>query len=353
MATKRKVRRFAEGEFIDTESESGEWAGDEDYGDGTTRAERVAMARAPGYKSKGAAKDDDDMAMRESMGRAHGYHDEKASEPGPMDSSQKLAKSLKGAEIRTAAPAKKAAAPAMGGARNTRSGASASEMPAPAKSAGAGRGGRGGPTADELEAYAKERTAKKKSDEAAYAKAEAAASTPAARSARKEQEAKQGLEAVRPEEMLLPGAAAGLKAVGALAKGLAGRTGAKGTSKLSEYSTPQLSAPVKRLTGPGAKDAATDVTPKMLPGPTRALPAPAKAAPAEKAVSSKGREEVTNPLMWAAGPKNASKFKEAAKKKPKKPLREDDTSGGAVGYKKGGSVRGWGMARGARKAKIV
>ena len=341
MATKRKVRRFAEGEFIDTESESGEWAGDEDYGDGTTRAERVAMARAPGYKSKSAAKDDDDMAMRESMGRAHGYHDEKASEPGPMDSSQKLASSLKGADMRTAAPAKKAApkpapkpAPAMGGARNTRS----------------------GPTADELEAYAKERTAKKKSDEAAYAKAEAAASTPAARSARKEQEAKQGLEAVRPEEMLLPGAAAGLKAVGALAKGLAGRTGAKGASKLSEYSTPQLAAPVKRLTGPGAKDAATDVTPKMLPGPTRALPAPAKAAPAEKSVPTKGREEVTNPLMWAAGPKNASKFKEGDKKAPKKakkPMREDDTSGGAIGYKKGGSVRGWGMARGARKAKIV
>lgn len=344
MATKRKVRRFAEGEFIDTESESGEWAGDEDYGDGTTRAERVAMARAPGYKSRSAAKDDDDMAMRESMGRAHGYHDEKASEPGPMDSSQSLAESLKGADIRTAAPAKKAApkpapkpAPAMGGARNTRS----------------------GPTADELEAYAKERAAKKKSDEAAYAKAEAAASTPAARAARKEQEAKQGLEAVRPEEMLLPGAAAGLKAVGALAKGLAGRTGAKGASKLAEYSTPQLAAPVKRLTGPGAKDAATDVTPKMLPGPTRALPAPAKTAPAakaEKSVPTKGREEVTNPMMWAAGPKNASKFKEGEKKVPKKakkPLREDDTSGGAIGYKKGGSVRGWGMARGARKAKIV
>ena len=52
MATKRKVRRYAEGDFVDTESESGEWAGDEDYGDGTTRAERVAMARSPSYKPK-------------------------------------------------------------------------------------------------------------------------------------------------------------------------------------------------------------------------------------------------------------------------------------------------------------
>ena len=50
-------------------------------------------------------------------------------------------------------------------------------------------------------------------------------------------------------------------------------------------------------------------------------------------VASKGREEVTNPLMWMAGPKKASKFKE-----PKKGMSEADTSGGAVGYKRGGGV---------------
>ena len=50
-------------------------------------------------------------------------------------------------------------------------------------------------------------------------------------------------------------------------------------------------------------------------------------------VASKGREEVTNPLMWMAGPKKASKFKE-----PKKGLSEADTSGGAIGYKRGGGV---------------
>lgn len=37
----------------------------------------------------------------------------------------------------------------------------------------------------------------------------------------------------------------------------------------------------------------------------------------------------------------------------RKALSEADTTGGAVGYKKGGSVKGWGIARGARKAKIV
>jgi hypothetical protein len=51
-------------------------------------------------------------------------------------------------------------------------------------------------------------------------------------------------------------------------------------------------------------------------------------------VAAKGREEITNPLMWMAGPKKASKFKE-----PKKGLSEADTSGGAVGYKRGGAVK--------------
>lgn len=91
-------------------------------------------------------------------------------------------------------------------------------------------------------------------------------------------------------------------------------------------------------------------------GPKNASKFKEAAAKAEKSVPSKGREEVTNPMMWAAGPKNASKFKEAAKKTPKKSkkaLDESDTSGGAIGYKKGGNVRGWGIARSARKAKIV
>lgn len=39
------------GEFYDTESASGEWARGENYGDGTTGDERVAAARAPGYKA--------------------------------------------------------------------------------------------------------------------------------------------------------------------------------------------------------------------------------------------------------------------------------------------------------------
>ena len=85
---------------------------------------------------------------------------------------------------------------------------------------------------------------------------------------------------------------------------------------------------------------------------------------AEKAAE---REAVTNPLQWMAG-----RGGELARKA----LNEADTTGGAIGYKKGGSTRkaiakkasfdkggavkkeskptakGWGMARGGRPAKI-
>jgi hypothetical protein len=73
-------------------------------------------------------------------------------------------------------------------------------------------------------------------------------------------------------------------------------------------------------------------------------------------VPAAGRESVTNPMSWMAGPKNADKFKEAApsamdKAKAaaekfadrfrKKSLDETDTTGGAIGYKRGGKVRGY------------
>jgi len=82
----------------------------------------------------------------------------------------------------------------------------------------------------------------------------------------------------------------------------------------------------------------------------------AKAAKAAERTAAAGRESVTNPLSWMAGPKNADKFKEAApsamdKAKAaaekfadrfrKKPLDEADTTGGAIGYKRGGKVRGY------------
>jgi len=355
MATKRKVRRFAEGEFIDTESESGEWAGDENYGDGTTREERVAMARSPSYKPKEEAADE--SAMESNVGQ--GKYAAKTPKKAPIVTKEELAKS--GLSLRdymnkqqgltrrgeSAPKAEQASARrvdndiAARASRNTRTGAGAGEAAAYAASKMGGSGGGRGPTAEELEGYAKERSAKKQANEAAYAKAEKEAATPAARAARKEQTEKQGLEAVRPEEMMLPGGA-GLKGVASAAKSLANRAPAA-AEKLREYIQPTLAAPTKRLTGPAAKEAATDVAPKMLTGPA------AKSAPAKESASARA----TRRDAEGYSPAEALKALKKGDKKPKKGLDESDTTGGAVGYKKGGKVRGWGMARGARKAKIV
>lgn len=52
------------------------------------------------------------------------------------------------------------------------------------------------------------------------------------------------------------------------------------------------------------------------------------------ALKASGRESVTNPLSWMAGPKNAKNFR------PKKnALSEADTTGGAIGAKRGGMIK--------------
>jgi hypothetical protein len=73
-------------------------------------------------------------------------------------------------------------------------------------------------------------------------------------------------------------------------------------------------------------------------------------------VPAAGRESVTNPMSWLSGPKNADKFKEAAPSAMdkakiaaekfadrfrKKPMSEADTTGGAIGYKRGGKAKGY------------
>ena len=85
-------------------------------------------------------------------------------------------------------------------------------------------------------------------------------------------------------------------------------------------------------------------------------------------VESTGREAVTNPMAWMAGPKGMAQMNEAgpsmttrakeaaeaaASRFRKKPLSEADTTGGAIGYKKGGAVKkkmaSGGMASSASK----
>lgn len=322
MATKRKGRRFDEGGY----TEDSEALADEDYGDNTTREERLAMVRSP----RKAAADEETSPSRATQAEVRKV-DNASEAPTKQSFKEAFAAARKGGgktfewngkkytTEMASAPSKAAAKAPMGAGagRGGQGGPTAQQNASRYKSetAGAGRGGQGGPTADEL-------------DREAFARAEKRAFTPPS-----SEDTQKGLE-------IMAGGPS-LKAVAAAAKGLANRAPAAG-AKLREYIQPQLAAPTKRLTGPAAKEVA-DVTPKALPAPKSSAAAEA----AEKSVPTKGREDVTNPLMWMAGPKNAGKFR------GKKALDESDTTGGAVGYKKGGNVRGWGIARGARKAKIV
>ena len=189
--------------------------------------------------------------------------------------------------------------------------------------------------------------------------------TPEEKARRSKMESDQGLVPVRPEEYLIGGP--GLKTVASLAKSAAkyspremfeaGKAFFKGSSgktagKNADYITPELtytpkpSGPAPQLPGPRPQ----------LPGPTKRLTGPSTKSAGE--VESAGREEVTNPMMWAAGPKNAKNFKEP---KPWKGEGESEWKrGGKVKkFAKGGSVssassRGDGIAiRGKTKGTMA
>lgn len=291
--TKRKMRRFDEGGY----TEDSEALADENYGDGTTREERLAMVRSmPRSRSEGTP------APMDAMEAANASKDAKAiMDEAKGESILKRMRDAAAAPKRAAMPmARPKPAPAMGGSRNTRT----------------------GPTADELASYA---------------------------ASRKAAPAKTGVDAIptggyRKVEggERVSGSELGRNVKNTLSA-LAPMGG--GVGKIGA----ELATAGRAQRGYNAAQAERRAAEGMSP-------AEALAARAVKSVPSKGREEVTNPMMWAAGPKNAGKFKEGAKrvpKKAKKALDESDMTGGAVGYKKGGNVRGWGIARGARKAKIV
>jgi hypothetical protein len=73
---------------------------------------------------------------------------------------------------------------------------------------------------------------------------------------------------------------------------------------------------------------------------------------AGKNIKSVGREEVTNPMMWMAGPKNAKNFREAAKDLNKRGTMEEAALEG--GMKRGGKVKkmaSGGMARSSASSR--
>ena len=290
MATKRKARRYdgEDGSYV----EDSESLADENYGDGTTREERLAMVRSPRKAAMPAA---DESAMESNVGQG------KYAAPAKKSFKDAFAEARKGGGKSFEWEGKKYTTE-MAGAKGAPKAEQASARRVDNDMAArASRNTRTGPTADELESYA---------------------------ASKKAAPAKTGVDAIP---------TSGYRKVEGGEKIDSSEVGRNVKNTLNAL------APIGGGVGKIGAELATA---------GRGTKAAGKAAE----VASKGREEVTNPLMWAAGPKNAGKFKEGAKttsKKAKKAMDESDTTGGAVGYKKGGNVKGWGIARGARKAKIV
>lgn len=157
---------------------------------------------------------------------------------------------------------------------------------------------------------------------------------------RKKLEKSQALERVYPEEVAGAGA---LGMVNRLARGAA-RAGARRASTDGLSTLKELPGPAARkaLPAPAEGAAARSAPPRALSGPAKALPAPEKG----------GR---LNSIMEAAR-KRAAAMREA-RQNPQKPAARDADearmAGEGPGFRKGGSVRGCGVARkGLTKGKM-
>lgn len=157
-----------------------------------------------------------------------------------------------------------------------------------------------------------------------YEAAQAQANTPQGRAERQSQIEAQAVKPVRPEEYLVGGGSmAGLKTVAGLAKGLANRQASRGVEKAAEYSQPAIGYAERKLLEGGGKRPLLDGPPKRLTGP---------ASKEADDVAETGREAVTNPMAWMAGPKG---------------MREDFKRGGKVKkMASGGSVKSSASSRG-------
>jgi hypothetical protein len=171
--------------------------------------------------------------------------------------------------------------------------------------------------------------------EAAFEGAKRMAKTPEGQAQRKAQEKGQALERVTPEEYIVGGGAGlGLKSLNQMAKNLA-------KPKIKEYNPITLPAP----------KAAPKVDTKALPAPTKRLEYDKKGAlearREAKDVRLKSEVAEENAARYGLNPRAPGY--ESAAKAVRKEMGEKDFS-----FKKGGSVRGAGIAqRGVRKCKMV
>lgn len=164
-----------------------------------------------------------------------------------------------------------------------------------------------------------------------YEAAQAQANTPQGRAERQSKAESQALGQIRPEEYVIGAPMSSVKAVANMARGLANRRGAE---KMAEYSQPAIGYAERKLLEGGGSRALLEGPPKRLTGPS------AQTASRSGEVAESGREAVTNPMAWAGGPKSMRDIQaveDAAR--VRKGMSEMDTTGGAIGYKRGGMVK--------------
>ena len=210
---------------------------------------------------------------------------------------------------------------------------------APVAMGGSGRGGQGGPTAEELAAY----TASRNVNYGNEGRRTPMGSTPEARPSLDVQGMNQrASKALSDDPLALAGAATGL-----------------GTAGYRAYKAGKSAYDASRAAK--AAEQAAAVGRESVTNPLAWMAGPKNATKFTGEVESAGREAVTNPMAWMAGPKGMKQFEEAAPSMTskamdaaerlaaryrKKPLSEADTTGGAIGYKRGGKVKPKKMASG-------
>jgi hypothetical protein len=154
------------------------------------------------------------------------------------------------------------------------------------------------------------------------------------RAQRQAQAEAQALTPVRPEEYIIGSPMQGIKSVASLARGLANRQAARGVEKAADYSQPALTYTERKLLESSGGRPMLGGPPKRLTGPS------AKETSRSGDVVESGREAVTNPMAWAGGPKSMRDIQAAEDAaRVRQGLSEMDTTGGAIGYKRGGKVK--------------
>ena len=227
---------------------------------------------------------------------------------------------------------------------------------APVQSAGSGRGGQGGPTAEELAAYTASRqggSGRGGQGGPRAGEAEAYARSMAMRGAK--------------ENEIPTGGPAGYSGVrgekidsSELGRNVSNTLAAMGPGKLSGVS--KIGYEMRNADAIRKAAMAGEVPVReAVTNPLAWMAGPKNVGKFSGEVPAAGREAVTNPMAWMSGPKGMAQMNEAgpsmttkakeaaeavAARFRKKALSEADTTGGAIGYKRGGKVKPKKMASG-------